>query len=357
LVNSTTVPLTSDTYVLGIKTVGNLTDQLVWVNMTGDYCNASTIWDGMMCITPNTTTPDRPTNVTVPEGSAYVFTVSLQPTPFVKELQISYSQNVSMCLRFESAVGNCYQNIPGNPNMVKVPVPRIGKYIGIVTQSSMRSKLVDYTFSLTVTTPLCNDTNGGFYCNLTASSLTSTSYVSAPLQQNDWVYYQVTVANNATSYFWITVASDKPDSTYVYVSQSQFPTPENADLYGCNQQLCRYTVINNQNSSFSQNVPTTYYIGITCNETINYGIWSGTLCAPGCTNNGVCQAGGFCACSADYVGFDCGSSSNTGLQAQYIVLIIIASLVVASAIIGFIAWAYMQKKRRGDYSPVASERA
>jgi len=41
-----------------------------------------------------------------------------------------------------------------------------------------------------------------------------------------------------------------------------------------------------------------------------------------------------------------------GLGPQYIVLIIIASLVVASAIIGFVAWAYMRRKR-ADYEIVS----
>jgi len=93
----------------------------------------------------------------------------------------------------------------------------------------------------------------------------------------------------------------------------------------------------------------------------SYGLWTGSVCAPNCQTNGNCindgPGTGSCRCNDNYSGLDCAIQGESGLPPQYIVLIIIASLVVASAIIGFIAWAYMQKKRRGDYSPVASERA
>ena len=51
-------------------------------------------------------------------------------------------------------------------------------------------------------------------------------------------------------------------------------------------------------------------------------------------------------CVSDYEGVDCATPSGAMLGAQYIVLIIIASLVVASALIGFVAWAYMRRRRQ-----------
>jgi hypothetical protein len=85
------------------------------------------------------------------------------------------------------------------------------------------------------------------------------------------------------------------------------------------------------------------------NATSGIGIWFSSLCAPQCSTHGTCkltgEKKGSCLCVSDYDGVDCLNPSSSMLGTQYIVLIIIASLVVASAIIGFVAWAYMRRRR------------
>jgi hypothetical protein len=54
------------------------------------------------------------------------------------------------------------------------------------------------------------------------------------------------------------------------------------------------------------------------------------------------------------LGLDCQTPNENGLGSQYIVLIIIASLVLASSVIGFIVWLYMRrsKSKSGGYEKV-----
>jgi len=171
-----------------------------------------------------------------------------------------------------------------------------------------------------------------------------------------YTYYKFTAFYPSTP-FWITVgSSNAPVSAFqVYISLSQVPTPENYDLKGCNQPFCDSNIIINLNNTALMGNQTFYVvIKNLLNATVSLGVWFNSICAPGCNSNGngkCTESGpgtGFCACITDeWVGFDCNTPNEQGLPAQYIVLIIIASLVVASAIIGFIAWAYMQKKRSG----------
>jgi len=157
---------------------------------------------------------------------------------------------------------------------------------------------------------------------------------------------------------WVSVGSGTP-SPSVYISINQVPTDTSFLVQECNQPYCESNSIIKL-TGLEGNY--TFYVGLynnNPNTSATYGIWFNNTCAPDCTNNGQCTMQGpntgLCVCNTDYVGYDCGTLSENGLPAQYIVLIIIASLVVASAIIGFIAWAYMQKKRTG-YSSLGAER-
>jgi len=95
----------------------------------------------------------------------------------------------------------------------------------------------------------------------------------------------------------------------------------------------------------------TWFILARTNEINNtFGLWFDTVCAPACEqqNTGTCVSSGaqtgVCICAtSSLVGVDC--TIRNGLGPEYIVLIIIAALVVASAVIGFVAWAYMRRKK------------
>jgi len=165
---------------------------------------------------------------------------------------------------------------------------------------------------------------------------------SLSLSGGDWFYFKVI----ATPEKGLRV-SVQPQSSQiqpnVYASLNQLPTSTSADIKGCNSEYCSpVTVIKLDNSTISSNQ--TWYIGITSQNDTSFGIWFDSVCSPLCASPyGSCDVTGNCACTSDFIGLDC--QNVNGWQAQYIVLLIIASLVVSTAIIGLIAWAYMRKKK------------
>jgi len=204
-------------------------------------------------------------------------------------------------------------------------------------------------FDITGTFQPCQNGQLGPLCQNGTADYDVTKLGQVDIKANQWVYYKFLAT--AANPLWVSVAPQQGKvMPEVYASVDQTPQKNFADVKNCNQPNCQATTIIFVNNTMGTN--TTWYIGVTSPNDTSYGIWFSQVCAPNCLTNGVCTPygspdAGKCACQQDYVGLDCLTYSSDGIQPQYIVLIIIASLVVASAIIGFIAWAYMQKKRQG----------
>jgi len=147
------------------------------------------------------------------------------------------------------------------------------------------------------------------------------------------------------------VPSRLPDIPTMYQNQLDLVGRYSADIVNCNREFCT-TVRSMQHNTTNGNEE--WFVGIysTHPSAVEFAFWFNTSCIPFCEtdNHGQCLADGRCECEIDFEGVDCTISK--GLGPQYIVLIIIASLVVASAIIGFVAWAYMRRKR-ADYEIVS----
>jgi hypothetical protein len=133
---------------------------------------------------------------------------------------------------------------------------------------------------------------------------------------------------------------------FIYASRYQIPVLGKdviADVRNCNRDYCSVVRSIAHNTTAEED----WYIVVDASVAGNttYGLWFNTTCVPNCVedSHGSCLDSGLCDCELDFEGIDC--SISKGLGPQYIVLIIIASLVVASAIIGFVAWAYMRRKR------------
>jgi len=97
----------------------------------------------------------------------------------------------------------------------------------------------------------------------------------------------------------------------------------------------------------------TWYVTVLAQRNnTEYNIWYDTMCPNDCGGQGTCGATtdnyGVCQCNAPYIGLACSPPSNQWLE--YIILIVIAALVLISAILGLIAWAYM--RRRAQYVEV-----
>jgi len=175
-------------------------------------------------------------------------------------------------------------------------------------------------------------------------------------QSNNWLnavttarvpmYWQLLIPAGTTSS--VSIAPDAGDiwNYQIFASNGQLPQPNNADISNCYASGCTGVLsINFTNVNPTQDQ--TWYISVIPSfSNVTYAIWFGALCAPGCTNNGVCTYSGpnigQCNCSSSYLGAAC-QYSNT-LSAQYIVLIIIACLLFTSTIVGFVAQAYLKRK-------------
>jgi len=137
---------------------------------------------------------------------------------------------------------------------------------------------------------------------------------------------------------------------FLYASRGQLPLTDgsNADITNCNGDYCAQVrrIHHNVTADPEEWFVTVFTsLGKSANSNMTFGIWWNETCVPDCTKNnrGQCRLDGTCDCLLDFEGIDCAKSD--GLGAPYIVLIIIASLVVASAVVGFVAWAYMRRKR------------
>jgi len=255
-------------------------------------------------------------------------------------------------------------NPPGiTLNSVTIVEPQSGDWYLLVVPATLakRSTLQAVNYEIRFQPTICPDLlKRGPYCNVSVavpnmSKLDTPSIATA----NAWVYYQANITVGVP--YNITVkATDQNIQPQVYVTRDQLPNMNNKVISGCNSPYCTYaTVIQLTLSNTTNNQGyELWYVGVTSPNTTTFGIWFGTACAPGCQSPyGTCSTDpasyGQCSCTENlYLGLDCRTPNENGLQAQYIVLIIIASLVVVSAIIGFIAWAYMRRKRVG-YEKVA----
>jgi len=167
-------------------------------------------------------------------------------------------------------------------------------------------------------------------------------------------YYFKTVVNFSHP-LRVSVRTDSGvDFPVMYASRGQLPNAANAEITNCNFDYCdgAFIIYVNITAEESEGAgEQTWFISTFSGVPNNtYGIWFDSICPQPCTdeNTGTCQDQspdyGKCICAtASLVGVAC--TTRIGLGPEYIVLIIIAALVVASAIIGFVAWAYMRRKR------------
>jgi hypothetical protein len=230
---------------------------------------------------------------------------------------------------------------------VQINTPLVGRYFVRVNSTSHGQK------NITLDVVTCVNGMGGPGCDIRINQ-TSLTQMQSSVLDTGFTYWQVNVSTTSNSLMWVSVRSvngSAPTMPNIYASLGQLPTEDNADVYGCNQNACGAVNAIMVNSTGNQ----TWFVGVNGINGTEYGIWILSLCAPNCDDHGECTPvgqpnAGVCECVADFIGVDCARTN--GLGAQYIVLIIIASLVVASAVIGFIAWAYMRRKRV-DYEHVS----
>jgi len=82
----------------------------------------------------------------------------------------------------------------------------------------------------------------------------------------------------------------------------------------------------------------------------SYAVWFNSQCPNACSNNGNCvlSNGAYsCQCNDGYELFDCSQKKDSGFKTEYIVLIVIGSIIALAALVGLIVYLYNRGKHPG----------
>lgn len=324
--------------------------------LKGSNCTQNTFYDDVaaipICRAANLSLALGVNSVTfeedlVPSTKYYVLTVpdlggSLTVSPVKSPLAAEFPMVI--VLRYSGNPSQTSNDANDLLGPAKFDLPRPGQWvIGIIGNEPGT-----YEFNVSLVACPANSGLAGPECNIPyAEAKENMTLVAFPNKYSFWVF-------NATKGHGLNVSVTTEDRTHIpnlYVSKGNLPTGDDHDISNCNQEACDLI------RSIRTEIAATsewelWFISVTASVTegnTTYGIWFNETCPTTCEtdNHGFCEEEGpktgVCTCQLDYTGIDC--SISHGLGAQYIVLIIIVALVVASAIIGFVAWAYMRRKR------------
>jgi len=330
--------------------------------ISGATCQASRTWNGSVCLNATKLTLDTPKNLVLSSGvAAYArFTVA----PMFGRVQVAVTGSdgaplpqVALLVRTAGTPSDGVSDAAGNAT-VAVSYPRPAEWFVRLVSSDA----ADLNATITLTGDNCTATpdRQGPQCAVNVTLVTADQMAAVNLSLGEVAYFRVSTSDLME--LWVSAYDELTDlQPSISASLGQLPQLGTADVSACNTAVCAAPsiVVPNGTLGWASNVTVTWYVALTAavgaGNQSNAGIWIDSLCATNCEQHGTCGSddqAGICLCVSDYQGVDCSTPSGSMMGAQYIVLIIIASLVVASAVIGFIAWAYMRRKRAA-YDKVA----
>jgi hypothetical protein len=319
--------------------------------LSGETCPAGEGFDGTSCQNITALSAGNAVNQTAKPQQVLLFSFVVAPATKGATISIdSFGKTTTFktWLRLSGVPSANAFDFSGDA-VVSAPQPLPGTWYAAVQLTGD----TDTVFSVKLDASTCPQGQYGVNC-ITPLSTDASKLVSSPaVSPGNLVYF---TAN--TNPLWISFQSSNDKITFkVYGAIGNIPDSKNHIVQGCNQPNCRaVTSIKLDNSTNTLNGNETWIFAVTPVEnTTTIGAWVSSICAPTCDSpSGECTDEGpdtgYCSCEESYTGIDC--SIVNGLPSQYIVLIIIAALVIASAVIGFIAWAYMRRRRRVHYEKV-----
>jgi hypothetical protein len=356
----------ADRYSVGVYFADPKVDQNITLTLTftGQYCKNQS-FDGVKCVAFET----FPVNATITGGKPkYYILPHVNPDAKGQVLtSLSYSLTSTLPTT-TSSMNASYLGLPritlndfvGTSSItLNSPTPG-GQWILSVALN--QSDFVNFT---TTSNYLCtNETDCGNRIKDVSSDPKNALQKDITLSKKyDVSYYAVygSTLNGLLATVQDASNDEKDPKVSIYAAFNRVPSfnnntkmMEGFDYSGCTVSYCaKVSAINTNITSVTTNTNGTWYVAILANrDASKYNIWFGSVCASNCSNQGSCQTDaanyGLCKCNDGYEGLTCTPASN--LLIEYMILIIIAALVLISALLGLIAWAYM--RRRSQYVEV-----
>jgi len=338
----------------------------VSLTFTATYC--SDYETGMMCnggkIVPFTVNHNISIS-TIPTYYSFYVDPSTNADAIVNKYMLALSNPMSAPFNDIKTYAS-YRSVPdpsqydvtsGNSLTVNSPTP--GYWI--VSVSSASPAVVTVQNSSTSTCP-----KGKFGPDCADASISNASAYDELYKKDE------TVKANAVNYYVLynkqvndllvsIKLSDKDAPATLYASFGRIPVSVGGmmsgfDLQDCNVPQCSPTVrsLSLQNAkTVTLNITGEWFIAVKGgSKDSSYLIWFNYVCPNNCSTKGKCHSEtgdkfGTCDCNENFEGITC---SDNNMFIEYIILIIIAALVLVSALLGLIAWAYM--RRRSQYVEV-----
>jgi hypothetical protein len=245
---------------------------------------------------------------------------------------------------------------------LQVPAPISGNWYIAVVRTSGSSSTYNLTGAVTTCQnssqagPDCSSDFAPFLGNVSANA--AGNAVSKNVT-NGLTLFRIARAT-VSSRLFVGVSGLRPSkfpaNVTLYLSVGGAPTTSSLIWAGCDEGPCSVVQAANFSSNFL--VQGDIWIGVAnANASEMVIAWRDSPCANNCNNQGTCETDtandkfGQCSCQNLYEGVDC-SVKPTGLPIQVIVLIIIGSLLLLTALVGLIAWIVSRRSQRAGYQQV-----
>jgi len=245
--------------------------------------------------------------------------------------------------------------------VLTLTVPLHGVWILYVTSVLPTTCIVE------ISNKSCQEYNAGEDCKNKIENITSNDKLLTDnsLTKNGSLKYY-SIYNSRVNDLIISIQNNNATSENIpftmYAAFNRVPLLDKGimvgyDISGCNVAFCNKVKSINLKASASPIVNVVGFWTIVVQSTMDnsetYQIWSSNVCPNNCSQHGYCQVSpknyGTCKCEDVYKNFACSESI---LYIEYIVLVVIAALVVLSAVIGVFAWINM---RRANYEKIKSK--
>jgi len=234
---------------------------------------------------------------------------------------------------------------------VSLSLPSIGDYLIKlqVNNTKLRSRRVlesDFPlrFLLNVTTNFCVNGTFGDPCQVaTRVNQTAPPTVSDTTVAGTWRYFVIS-AVNSTVPFNISIQNTDGSQTNapaLFLRYKQAPSAQEYDAKS------NGSMVNSIASGMHSNG--TWVVGI-LGTGVGYSVWFNSPCPNNCAGNGNCAfvKGAYqCTCNDGYQSFDCSQKKDSGFKTEYIVLIVIGSIIALAAVLGFIVYLYNRNRHPG----------